>query len=80
MEVFDPADGSMTTVSETAQPRRSFVTATVVGDRRVLVAGGYDDEVTPTAVGPHRDGSRSLTSTGATAWCPREDSNLRLTV
>ena len=39
----------MTTVSETAQPRRSFVTATVVGDRRVLVAGGYDDEVTPTA-------------------------------
>ena len=48
VEVFDPADGSMTTVSETAQPRRSFVTATVVGDRRVLVAGGYDDAITPT--------------------------------
>ena len=48
VEVFDPADGSMTTVRETAQPRRSFVTATVVGDRRVLVAGGYDDAITPT--------------------------------
>ena len=48
VEVFDPADGSMTTVGEAAQPRRSFVTATVVGDRRVLVAGGYDDAITPT--------------------------------
>ena len=49
VEVFDPADDTMATVQEPAQQRRSFVTATVVGERQVLVAGGYDAEIVPTA-------------------------------
>ena len=29
-------------------PRRSFISVNVIGPQRVLVAGGYDDQVVPT--------------------------------
>ena len=49
LEVYDPATESITGVDEPATPRRSFVSASVLGPDLVLVAGGYDDGITPTA-------------------------------
>lgn len=49
LDVYDPATGSITGVDEPAPPRRAFVTASVLGADEVLVAGGYDDRITPTA-------------------------------
>lgn len=49
VEVYDPVTGSITVTAEPAAPRRSFVTASVLADDVVLVAGGYDDRIAPTA-------------------------------
>ena len=49
VNVYDPADGSMTVLRTPVLERRSFVTATAVGPDAVLVAGGYDDAVVPTS-------------------------------
>ena len=48
LDVFDPATGRMTHLSATTYDARSFRTVTPVGERQVLVAGGYDDAITPT--------------------------------
>ena len=47
INVYDPAVGDMSVLTSPQLPRRSFVTATAVGKRTVLVAGGYDDSITP---------------------------------
>lgn len=49
INVYDPADNTMTVLRNPVLPRRSFVTATPVGRSTVLVAGGYDDAIIPTA-------------------------------
>ncbi len=49
INVYDPADNTMTVLRNPVLPRRSFVTATPVGRQTVLVAGGYDDAIVPTA-------------------------------
>jgi hypothetical protein len=48
VNVFDPAEGTMTVLQNPVLQRRSFVTATAVGPGSVLVAGGYDDAIVPT--------------------------------
>jgi hypothetical protein len=47
INVYDPAAGEMGVLTTPSLPRRSFVTATVIGRRTVLVAGGYDDSIAP---------------------------------
>ncbi len=49
LEVYDPRSRRLRPVDEPIRPRRSFVSASVLGADRVLVAGGYDDRITPTA-------------------------------
>ena len=49
IDVFDPRTDAITVLFSPVVPRRSFVSATVVGRRTVLVAGGYDDAIVPTA-------------------------------
>jgi hypothetical protein len=49
VNVFDPGTGAMTVLRTPVLQRRSFVTATAVGPATVLVAGGYDDAIVPTA-------------------------------
>lgn len=49
INVYDPSDNSIEVLDGPSFPRRSFVTATAVGARSVLVAGGYDDAIVPTA-------------------------------
>jgi hypothetical protein len=49
LDVYDPTTEQIVRVGEPAAPRRSFVSASVVGRGRVLVAGGYDDAIVPTA-------------------------------
>jgi hypothetical protein len=49
LDVYDPATNGIARVQEPAAPRRSFVSANVLGPGRVLVAGGYDDRIVPTA-------------------------------
>lgn len=48
-DVYDPDSDTISQVVEPSTPRRSFVTASVLGPDVVLVAGGYDDGITPTA-------------------------------
>lgn len=48
INVYDPADDSIAVLRTPVLSRRSFVTATAVGPRTVLVAGGYDDNIVPT--------------------------------
>jgi hypothetical protein len=47
INVYDPAADEMAVMAFPQLPRRSFVTATAVGARRVLIAGGYDDAIVP---------------------------------
>ena len=49
INVYDPVAGSTVMLRKPVLQRRSFVTATVVGPRAVLVAGGYDDAIVPTS-------------------------------
>lgn len=49
LDIYDPATDRITRVDEPATPRRAFVSATVLGPDLVLVAGGYDDRIAPTA-------------------------------
>ena len=48
IDVYDPVADVITVLPSPTLPRRSFVTATAVGPRTVLVAGGYDDAIVPT--------------------------------
>ena len=48
VNVFDPRTDEMSVLPAPVVPRRSFVSATPVGRRTVLVAGGYDDAIVPT--------------------------------
>ncbi len=49
LDIYDQATDRITRVDEPATPRRAFVSATVLGPDLVLVAGGYDDRIAPTA-------------------------------
>ncbi|HET9420749.1 MAG TPA: kelch repeat-containing protein [Nocardioides sp.] len=49
LAVFDPASGKLRELAVTTYPAGSFRTVTPLTDRRVLVAGGYDDDIRPTA-------------------------------
>ena len=46
--VFDPATGRLARLPGTTYGARSFRTVTWLGHNQVLVAGGYDDAITPT--------------------------------
>jgi hypothetical protein len=48
VDVYDPASGEISTMTDPPVPRRSFVSASTLADG-VLVAGGYDSGITPTA-------------------------------
>ena len=48
VNVYDPATNSIAVLQEPLLQRLSFVTATAIGSRKVLVAGGYDDAIVPT--------------------------------
>ncbi len=48
VDVYDPASGQISTTADPPVPRRSFVSASTLADG-VLVAGGYDSGITPTA-------------------------------
>lgn len=47
LNVYDPHENTITVLQEPLLQQRSFVTATTVGPRTVLVAGGYDDAIVP---------------------------------
>jgi hypothetical protein len=49
LAVFDPVSGKLSELAVTTYPAGSVRTVTPLSDGRVLVAGGYDDEITPTA-------------------------------
>jgi hypothetical protein len=49
INVYDPTSDSIAVLSTPVLSRRSFVTATAVGPRTVLVAGGYDEGIVPTS-------------------------------
>lgn len=49
VSVYDPETGAMTTIERTSTPRRSFVSASEVADDKLLVAGGYDDQIVPSS-------------------------------
>jgi hypothetical protein len=49
VEVYDPRTGKFTVTGGAPAVRRSFVSASAVGASTVLVAGGYDSAITPTA-------------------------------
>ncbi len=48
-EVYSPRHNTITPLPQPVMERLSFRTATVVSDSTVLVAGGYDDAILPTA-------------------------------
>ena len=47
INVYDPVTDEIDVLASPRLPRRSFVTVTAIGKRTVLVAGGYDDTITP---------------------------------
>jgi hypothetical protein len=49
VNVYDPRTGDMSVLEGPPVPRRSFVSASPVSDSTVLVAGGYDASIAPTA-------------------------------
>jgi len=48
IDVYDPANRSMTVLEEPALPRLSFRTASLLDVHTVLLAGGYDASIVPT--------------------------------
>jgi hypothetical protein len=48
-EVYDPATGTFRPADGTLGAPWSFATTTPLPDGRVLIAGGYDDRINPTA-------------------------------
>ena len=48
-DVFDPSTGQITVLDAPPVPRRSFVSASPLDDGSLLVAGGYDADIAPTA-------------------------------
>ncbi len=48
IDVYDGATNRITVLPIAPIPRRSFVTASPIGRDRVLIAGGYDDDIVPT--------------------------------
>lgn len=48
LDVFDPTTNLITAVPAATYDARSFRTVTAVGATQVLVAGGYDDAISPT--------------------------------
>lgn len=49
VDVYDPGTGKMSVLPGAAVPRRSFISASTVAASTVLVAGGYDTAIAPTA-------------------------------
>jgi hypothetical protein len=49
VDVLDADGARITVLSGPPEPRRSFLTASLVGERTVLVVGGYDSAIVPTA-------------------------------
>jgi hypothetical protein len=49
MEVYDPAAGKLFVLDSPPIPRRSFVSLSPIGHSSVLVSGGYDSAINPTA-------------------------------
>ena len=49
LDVFDPQTNAIGRLDRPVVPRLSFATATALGGLRVLLAGGYDDLIDPTA-------------------------------
>ncbi len=49
VDVYDPRTNSVTVLPGSPGPQYSFVTATPIGSHTVLIAGGYDTTITPTA-------------------------------
>jgi hypothetical protein len=49
VNVYDPATGAMVVLDAPPVPRRSFLSASPLNGTEVLVAGGYDGDVVPTA-------------------------------
>ncbi len=49
LEVYDPVEDTLAAVPNVRLPERSFRTVTPLGPTTVLVAGGYDDSITPHA-------------------------------
>lgn len=47
VNLYDSVANEVEVLASPQLPRRSFVTATAIGERRVLVAGGYDDAIVP---------------------------------
>ena len=48
LDVFDPTTREISTLDAAPAPSRSFITASVVAAHTVLVAGGYDSNISPT--------------------------------
>ena len=49
LDVYDPQTNAIDRLNRPVVPRLSFATATALGGSRVLLAGGYDDLIEPTA-------------------------------
>ncbi len=49
VDVFDPGTGEMSVLDGAPVPRRSFLSVSAVAASTVLVAGGYDSDISPTA-------------------------------
>jgi len=49
IDVYDPATGEMSVLTDPPVPRRSFISASTIAATSVLVAGGYDSNISPTA-------------------------------
>lgn len=49
LEVYDPASGRFRLAAGSVDADLSFATATLLADGRVLIAGGYDERIEPTA-------------------------------
>jgi hypothetical protein len=49
VDVYDPATGRMSVLDAPPVPRRSFLSASPLSDTAMLIAGGYDANIAPTA-------------------------------
>lgn len=48
VNVYNTATNKITVLPDAPVPQYSFVTATRIANNTVLIAGGYDDTITPT--------------------------------